>query len=114
MVSETTLQRVLLVVVAALLLVPLLSMAFVMPMMGMWGWGHMDGSTWGGMGGGWMLLPWLVVVVLLVGGAVALSRLASDAEEGDAALEELRLAYARGDLTDEEYEERRERLEREG
>jgi putative membrane protein len=31
----------------------------------------------------------------------------------DPAIEELRHAYARGDLTDEEYESRRERLERE-
>ncbi|WP_419181143.1 SHOCT domain-containing protein [Haloarcula litorea] len=29
----------------------------------------------------------------------------------DRALDELRLAYARGDLTDEEYEQRKETLE---
>ena len=38
--------------------------------------------------------------------------LEGDESESDQALEELRLAYARGELTDEEYEPRLEALER--
>ncbi|QLG28014.1 SHOCT domain-containing protein [Halorarum halophilum] len=103
--------RIVLVVLAVLLLAPLLLMAVAMPMMGMMGWG------WGGLPGGlsplWgvgMLLLWLVV---LLGVGVALYRaFASRGGTGrpDPALEELRTAYARGDLTDEEYEERRATL----
>ena len=116
--SEPTIQRVLLAVVAALLLLPLLSMLLAVPMMGMWGgtssgmggMGGMGGS-WG-MGGGWLLGPWLLVVVLVVGAAVAIYGLGGDGDEGDGALAELRQSYARGDLTEEEYEQRRDRLQR--
>jgi putative membrane protein len=40
---------------------------------------------------------------------VLLLRRGTEGSAADSALEELRLAYARGDLTDEEYETRRER-----
>ena len=49
----------------------------------------------------------------LVGGAYLLYQAITGSEsDSDQALEELRLAYARGELTDEEYEQRREALER--
>jgi putative membrane protein len=37
--------------------------------------------------------------------------LASEPDSSDPALEEAQAAYARGDLSDDEFEERRERLE---
>ena len=111
MASNDQALRILLIVIALILLLPVLMMAFAWPMMGMWDGGHMWGwegepvSVWG------MMLMWLVplAVVLAVGyllyrGAVHTGR------SGDPALEELRLAYARGDLTDEEFETRRTRL----
>lgn len=59
-----------------------------------------------------MMLVWLVVLVGIgsflyrdLAGRVDTSR------SGDPALEALRMAYARGELSEEEYEERRERLQ---
>lgn len=113
--SGGALSVVLIVVLAVLVLFPLVVMAFALPMMGMTG---MMGS-WGGMGGRlsplWgigMLLVWLVLLVaagyLLYRGLMS----GFGSTTGDPALEELRLAYARGDLSEEEFDERREKLSR--
>ncbi|WP_241768331.1 SHOCT domain-containing protein [Haloferax sp. ATB1] len=60
------------------------------------------------------MLLWLVV---LVGGGYFLYRGliggVGSSLTGDRALEELRMAYARGNLSDEEFEERRANLSRE-
>lgn len=109
--------RLLLLVIAILILVPVLTMVIAWPMMGMWGGGHMWGDgMWAGSGGsGLLLLMWLVPLVVLILGGVLLYRAVGgvDADGRDAALEELRLAYARGELSDEEFEQRRNRLRRE-
>lgn len=114
--SSNDLARTLLIVVAVILLVPMLMMAFAWPMMGVWG-GHMwDGGTWDGTGATWMwLLMWLVFLAVILGVGYLLYSAARrpGGRATDAALEELRVAYARGDLSDEEFEERRERLRRE-
>lgn len=111
------LVRTLLIVVAVLLLVPFLLMTFMIPLMGLWGWGHAwNGGVWGGAGTTWMsLLMWLVVLSIVGGLGYLLYRAIHRPLEGetDPAIEELRIAYARGELSDEEYEERRERLQRE-
>jgi putative membrane protein len=74
-----------------------------------------QGGMWGDATPGWvfvvsavMQLAFLAVVV----GGVYLVYRASTRETEDDALAELRLAYARGDLDDDEYERRREVLER--
>ena len=111
--SSDGLLRVVLVVIAAIVFVPMLMMLFAIPLM--WGGGMMGGygmygtSSWWGVG---MSLVWLVV---LVGGGYLLYRwLSGDARIGeDPALEELRLAYARGEMSDEEFETRRKKLETE-
>lgn len=100
------------IVLGVLLLFPLLMMVFAMPMMGTMGW---DGGMMNGFSPLWgvgMLLVWLVVL-LAIGYAVyrvLVGRVETESA-GDPALEELRLAYARGDLTDEEFEERRQTLQ---
>ena len=116
--SDRRLLTLLLVVLGALVLFPLLGMGF-----GMMGYGSMMGGMWGGgmWGGstvpGWMLVVGLVLpllFLLVLGGLVYLVyRLLTDEDAEDGALEELRTAYARGDLTDEEFEERRARLREE-
>jgi putative membrane protein len=103
-------------VVAAFALFTLV--VLVGPTTGMRGFGHMGSGTWGtgGMSGPFMLVGFamqLLFVVALVGGAVFVYRtVTSDTGDENTALEELRVAYARGDLTDEEFEQRRERLQR--
>lgn len=112
--------RTLVVVLGLVLLLPLLMMALAMPMMGMMGWYGGTMGDYGGMVGYsplWgvgMTLLWLLVLGGV--GYTVYRVLAGDgsvAETADPALEELRVAYARGELTDEEFEERRERLRRE-
>lgn len=114
MTQTESLSGTLLIVLGAILLLPLFGMAMMMPMMGMWGWSHMaDTGMWGAGGGSWVwLVMWLVPLVVLGGLGYLLYRsLAGTTDEsGDPALEELRLAYARGDLSDEEFERRRQRL----
>ena len=107
------LLRIVLIVLGVLVLFPLLMMVFAMPMMGMMGW-WWDGGMAGGLSPLWgigMMLVWLVVLVgigyLLYRGLVGRVGPSMDA---DRALEELRVAYARGDLTDEEFEARRATL----
>ena len=112
--TDDTLKIVLLVI-AVIVLGPMLMMALAFPMMGMWGGmmgGFGPGSGFSPLWGVGMMLLWLLV---LVGGGYLVYRWArgSGGAGTDQALEELRLAYARGDLTDEEFEERRSRLGRE-
>ena len=116
--DDTRLVTLLLVIIGAVFIVPLFFMGFGMmglgPMMGgMWG-GHMWGD---GTMPGWMFTIGIVIQLLflaaLVGGGYLIYRaVTGDGSDSDQALEELRLAYARGELTDEEYEQRREALER--
>jgi len=79
-----------------------------------WGAGPAGGMGPGlGMGGGWLVL--LLVLALLVVGVVAaalyLRSGTGDADRtADDALATLRERYASGDLDDDEFERRRERL----
>lgn len=113
MTSNDRLLRLLLIVVAAVLLVPFLMMLFMIPVMG---FGHM--WYWNGAGGSiWPLLAFGLICLIVIFGIIYLLSRAIRGLQGDrsdTALEELRQAYARGDLTDEEFEERRKRLQREG
>ncbi|WP_396613864.1 SHOCT domain-containing protein (plasmid) [Haloferax sp. S1W] len=110
------LLRIVLIVLAVIVLFPMLMMIFAVPMIGMMGW-WWGGGMAGGLSPLWgigMMLVWLVVLVGigyllyrgLIGGV-------GSSIAGDRALEELRVAYARGDLSDEEFEERRAKLSRE-
>ncbi|WP_222913279.1 SHOCT domain-containing protein [Natrinema sp. SYSU A 869] len=117
MATDDSLVRTLLIVIAAILLLPVLMMALAIPMMGVWGGGHMwNGGMWDGTGAAWMWLLMSIIPLLVILGLGYLLYSAvrqSSVQRTDPALEELRAAYARGDLTDEEFEERRERLRRE-
>ena len=103
--------KALVALLAALVLLPILLMGLAMPMLGFgWGPGHMwNDGAWGG--GLLWLFMWLIVLVVLIGFVYVLYRGLGGAEHGpDPAMEELRTAYARGDLTDDEFENRRGRL----
>jgi putative membrane protein len=114
--SDDRLVTLAVVLLGALLVLPLLFMGLGMGgygMMGTWG-GHMwDGGTGTA---GWafllsVLLRFLVLAALVAGGYLLYRSVTGD--DRDAAMAELRRAYARGDLSDDEFERRRETLERE-
>ena len=104
---------IVLLILGAIILLPLLTMG--MGFGGMMGYGGMMGQ-YGGTGGWWplvgMLVPLIFLLILLGGGYLVFRRMSETQASRDPAMEELRTAYARGDLTDEEFEARRERLER--
>lgn len=99
--------RIVLIVLAVIVLAPILTMAFAFPMMGMWG-GMMGGFGGTGVSPLWSIGMMLLWLVILVGGGYLVSRWMSGAGSirSDPALEELRIAYARGDISEEEYERR--------
>ncbi|WP_435346700.1 SHOCT domain-containing protein [Haloarchaeobius sp. HRN-SO-5] len=111
--APNTTDRTLVAVVVLLLVLPTFAMGFRML-----GFGPTMGGYWGDRTGfgGWMLVvvvTQFLFLAVLVGAGYLLYRAATGSDGGDErALEELRLAYARGDLSDEEFESRRERLER--
>ena len=108
--ADGSLFRGILLAVLILIAIPFV----MMPMMGAWGVGHMHEWMWNGTGGSWAwIVMWLVMLGILIGGGYLLYRaLRSPSDTADPALEELRTAYARGELSDEEFEERRNRLQR--
>jgi len=111
--NRVDVTTVLLLVLVALLALPVLAMG--MGLGGMMGYGWMMGTGPGGTGGLWpfvgLLVP-LVLLLILLGGGYLLLRRVSEADGGsDPSMEELRMAYARGDLTGEEFETRRRKLE---
>lgn len=104
---------VLLIVVLALLAFPVLLMGLGFG--GMMGYGWMMGGTPGTAPGWWpflgMLVPLALLLVFVGGGYLVLRRRVDGTRGRDPPMEELRMAYARGDLTDEEFETRRRKLE---
>ncbi|MFA9503949.1 SHOCT domain-containing protein [Natrinema sp. H-ect1] len=114
---DTRLATIVLIAIGALVVLPMAFMGVGMmgfgPMMGgMWGHGMWDGGTTPG----WLplvaVLMQLLFVAAVVGGGYLVYRAIAGGDDTDRALEELRLAYARGELSDEEYEQRRDALER--
>ena len=104
-----------LLLVAAVILLPLLTVGL--------GGGTMGGGMMGGMRGshmwsdgsvpGWWLLASLLgraltLLVVLGVGYLVYRALTESGAGTDAAMDELRLAYARGDIDDEAYERRRQ------
>ena len=105
--------RILVILIAIALLAPLLMMVIMMPMtgmMGLWGVDRTAPMTGVSMVGG--LGIFLVCLVILLGIAYALYRLFTQLwpSNENPALGELRLAYARGELSQEEFEQRQEDL----
>jgi putative membrane protein len=117
--NDTRLVTIVLVTLGALVVLPMVFMGF-----GLMGFGPMMGGMWGhgawgdGAAPGWMplvaVLVQLLFVAAIIGGGYLLYRAIAGSDDSDRALEELRLAYARGEMSDEEYEQRRDALERDG
>lgn len=105
--------RLLLALLAIVLILPLIMMIFAWPMMGYWGGGHVE--SWHGMGGlGWaMLFVWLIplILIILIGYLITQRWLDVGEKTADPAIVELRTAYARGEISEEEFEKRYQRLQ---
>ena len=104
---------IVLLVLVVIILLPLITMGFgfggMMGYGGMMGWDGTTSSWWPLVG----LLVQLVFLLAVLGGGYLLFRRTADSQSShDPAMDELRTAYARGELSDEEFEARRERLER--
>lgn len=111
MTADDSIVRTLLIVIVAILLLPILAMAIMMPLMGMWG-GHMWNGTWTSGGWMWIVMSIIPLLILLGIGYLLYGVVRGPSEHRtDPAIEELRSAYARGDLTEEEFQKRREQLE---
>lgn len=109
-----SLLRIVLIILAIIVLFPILMMAFAMPMMRMMGWWGSGGSQIGlsplwGIG----VMVLFLAILLGIGYFLYRSIMEGQVHSHDRALEELRIAYARGELDDEEYEQRRNRLQQE-
>lgn len=102
---------IILLVLTVVIILPLLTLG--MRFGGMMGYDGMMGR-YGTTNLWWPLIGMLaqLIILFLLLGAVYLifSRLTKQQASRDPALEELRLAYARGDISDEEFETRREKL----
>lgn len=120
MASNDELGRLVLLVVGLLVLLPFVMMVLMVPFV--WFGGGFDGMHHGmgsGAGGAWIALLWLFALAFVVVVGYLLYRAsrsldvapAAGEDEEDPAMAELRMAYARGDLSDEEFERRRERLQ---
>lgn len=107
-----------LVMIAALVFLPTLTMSVGMGGMGPMMSGAWDHGMWGVNDGASGLLPFigtgiqLLFVVLIIGASfLGYRAVTSEAGSTDSAVEELRTAYARGEIDDDAFERRRERLE---
>jgi putative membrane protein len=109
--SNNSLFRIIVIVVAVLLLVPLLMM-FSFPMMGMMRWWGSAGPSIG-LSPFWGIGMMLLFLLVLVGIGYFLYKSVTGEvlNEKDRALEELRITYARGDISQEEFQKRRDLLE---
>lgn len=110
--DDTRLGTILLLILGAVIVLPMLTMG--MGFGGMMGHGGMMGQ-YGTTGGWWslagMFVPLTFLFVLLGGGYLVLQAGTDSRAARDPAMEELRRAYARGELSDEEFEKRRRRLQ---
>jgi len=110
--DPTRIGTIVLVLLGALIVLPVLTMGVGVG--GMMGYGGMMGPH--GASGGWwplmgMVVPLAFLLVVLGGGSLVLQRAFEDRTARDPAMEELRTAYARGDLSEEEFEARRRTLQ---
>ncbi|MDS0474640.1 SHOCT domain-containing protein [Natrinema sp. 1APR25-10V2] len=111
--SQLDTTTIILLILGAIIVLPLLTMG--MGFGGMMGYGGMMGG-YGTTSGWWPLVGMLVqlvfLLILLGGGYLVFRRVTESQSSRNPAMEELRTAYARGDLSDEEFESRRDKLER--
>ena len=102
--------RLLIIALAIIFLLPLVLMVVLMPMM-MVMMGGMDVNGTMTMSPIWGIVMMVGGLAILLGLAYGLYRILGESVTEEPALEELRMAYARGDISQEEYEQRKDDLE---
>ena len=113
MASDDALKLVLLLL-AALLILPIVSMGLMMPMMGFMGGVPFGSEMWGmGLFGFAWLIPLGFIALLIYAGYRLVGSPGGVGAADDRAIETLREAYARGEIDEEEYDRRLEKLRRE-
>lgn len=95
-----------LIAVGAVVFIHLLMMAFMMPTMG---WMMSDGTA--AMSPVWSIVMMGIYLLGLGAFGYIIYRVYKQHSQRDAAMEELRQAYARGELTPDEFEQRRKDLD---
>ncbi len=82
------------------------------------GWGIMGPGMMGGFGGGWLMgIVMIVIGVLIVWGIIAivhgidLRRITDSSQHTDSALEILKKRYASGELSKDEFEQKKKDLQ---
>ncbi|MDS0280484.1 SHOCT domain-containing protein [Halomicroarcula sp. S1AR25-4] len=98
---------IVLLILGAIIVLPMLTMG--MGFGGMMGYGGTTSGWWPLVG---MLVQLVFLLLLLGGGYLVFRRVTASQSSRNPAMEELRMAYARGDLTEEEFEARQNKLER--
>ena len=103
--------RLVLTVIAAILLIPFVLMAVMMPMMWMGGGMSTVGAV--SMSPLWGVGMMLAVLLVVLGVGYVLYRALTRAglSSRDPALRELRVAYAQGELSEDEFKQRKDILE---
>lgn len=104
--DSDSLVRIVIIIAAIVILGPALLMLLMLPLAG----GMMMGVPQAGGFAIVVMLASFAVPLLLIVGAVVLYRRLGQREREDEALRELRMAFARGEIDREEFEERREAL----
>lgn len=113
--DDDSFLRVALIVLLVLIALPLLLAIVMMPTMGMFGAGHMWEGTDPGGTGWWLSVTLMMaiplILLLLIGYVIYRSLADGSTSSPDPAIQQLKEAYARGELSDEEFDRRLERLE---
>lgn len=110
--SQTTgngVIRIVIIGLTVIVLAPIVMMGFGTPLVGMWGGGMMNGYGGATVWNFGIILLWLLIGI---GGGYLIYREVTPTDTEDPAIEDLRMAYARGDIAEAEFEERLERLQR--
>jgi putative membrane protein len=102
-------------ILALLIVVPIILGIINRPAYGTWGWGMMGPRMMYGYGGGWFMgIVMIIFWGLIIWGIIALVRHFSRAgqydAQGNSAIEILKRRYAQGEITKDEYEEKKRDL----
>ncbi len=115
--NDSNVLKIVIIGIIVVFVLPMLLMVLILPVMGMWNGPHMfngwmgSGVAPGVVGLIWFLMTVLFLMIIVGVGFLILRAATSTTEEDDPAIQELRKAYARGDLTEEEFETKMERLQ---